>query len=104
MNSVSWLLRSGRVWPIQVLLLESVLPLFLTTSVEWAAIAYGANGIGAAYTAMYTHQHGDEWAYILNDSTPSMLAVANTAILDKLVKHLPSDAADMASMRCNPSR
>ncbi|MBT6526885.1 MAG: AMP-binding protein [Euryarchaeota archaeon] len=67
--------------------------LILDNSVEWAAMAYGANGIGAAYTAMYTHQHGDEWAYILNDSAPSMLAVANTTILDKLVKHLPSDAA-----------
>ena len=67
--------------------------LILDNSVEWAALSYGANGIGAAYTAMYTHQHGDEWAYILNDSAPSMLAVANTAILDKLVKHLPDDAA-----------
>ena len=38
-------------------------------------------------------RHGDEWAYILNDSTPSILAVANTGVLDKLVKHLPADAA-----------
>ena len=67
--------------------------LILDNSVEWAALSYGANGIGAAYTAMYTHQHGDEWAYILNDSTPSLLAVANTTVLDKLVKHLPADAA-----------
>ncbi len=67
--------------------------MILDNSVEWAALSYGANGIGAAYTAMYTHQHGDEWAYILNDSTPSMLAVANTGVLDKLVKHLPDDAA-----------
>ena len=67
--------------------------LILDNSVEWAALSYGANGIGAAYTAMYTHQHGDEWAYILNDSTPSLLAVANTGVLDKLVKHLPDDAS-----------
>ena len=67
--------------------------LILDNSVEWAALSYGANAIGAAYTAMYTHQHGSEWAYILNDSTPSLLAVANTAVLDKLVDNLPSDAA-----------
>ena len=42
---------------------------------------------------MYTHQHGSEWAYILNDSTPSLLAVANTGVLDKLVDNLPNDAA-----------
>ena len=29
--------------------------LILNNSVEWAALSYGANGIGAAYTAMYTH-------------------------------------------------
>ena len=67
--------------------------LILDNSVEWAALSYGANAIGAAYTAMYTHQHGSEWAYILGDSTPSLLAVANTAVLDKLVDNLPSDAA-----------
>ena len=67
--------------------------LILDNSVEWAALSYGANAIGAAYTAMYTHQHGSEWAYILNDSTPSLLAVSNTAVLDKLVDNLPNDAA-----------
>ena len=67
--------------------------LILDNSVEWAALSYGANAIGAAYTAMYTHQHGSEWAYILGDSTPSLLAVANTAVLDKLVDNLPGDAA-----------
>ena len=52
--------------------------MILNNSVEWAALSYGANGIGAAYTAMYTHQHGTEWAYILDDSTPALLAVADT--------------------------
>ena len=66
--------------------------LILNNSVEWAAIAYGANGIGAAYTAMYTHQHGQEWAFILNDSTPSMIAVADTTVLDKLVENMPKEA------------
>jgi len=66
--------------------------LILNNSVEWAAISYGANGIGAAYTAMYTHQHGQEWAYILNDATPALLAVADTTVLDKLVANMPADA------------
>jgi long-chain acyl-CoA synthetase len=65
--------------------------------VEWAALSYGANGIGAAYTAMYTHQHGSEWAYILNDSTPSLLAVADTAVLDKLVANMPDEASGWPS-------
>ena len=67
--------------------------LILDNSVQWAALSYGANAIGAAYTAMYTHQHGSEWAYILGDSTPSIIAVANTTVLDKLVDNLPSDAS-----------
>ena len=67
--------------------------LILDNSVQWAALSYGANAIGAAYTAMYTHQHGSEWAYILGDSTPALIAVANTTVLDKLVDNLPSDAS-----------
>ena len=67
--------------------------IILDNSVEWAALSYGANAIGAAYTAMYTHQHGSEWAYILGDSTPAILAVANVKVLDKLVDNLPSDAS-----------
>ena len=71
--------------------------LILNNSVEWAALSYGANGIGAAYTAMYTHQHGTEWAYILGDSTPALLAVADTAVLDKLVANMPSEASGWPS-------
>ncbi len=67
--------------------------LILDNSVQWAALSYGANAIGAAYTAMYTHQHGSEWAYILGDSTPSLIAVANTKVLDKLVDNLPAEAS-----------
>ncbi len=67
--------------------------IILDNSVQWAALSYGANAIGAAYTAMYTHQHGSEWAYILGDSTPSIIAVANTAVLDKLVDNLPGEAS-----------
>jgi len=67
--------------------------IILDNSVQWAALSYGANAIGAAYTAMYTHQHGSEWEYILGDSTPSIIAVANTAVLDKLVDNLPGEAS-----------
>lgn len=58
--------------------------IIVDNSVEWAALSYGANALGAAYTAMYTHQHGKDWAFILADSTPSVVAVANTEVLDKL--------------------
>ena len=71
--------------------------LILKNAVEWAALSYGATGIGAAYTAMYTHQHGTEWAYILNDSTPALLAVADTTVLDKLVANMPSEASGWPS-------
>ncbi|MED6337736.1 MAG: AMP-binding protein, partial [Candidatus Thermoplasmatota archaeon] len=67
--------------------------LILDNSVQWAALSYGANAIGAAYTAMYTHQHGAEWAYILGDSTPAILAVAGPETLDKLVDNLGDDKA-----------
>jgi len=71
--------------------------LILNNSVEWAALSYGANAIGAVYTAMYTHQHPDEWAYILNDSAPSLIAIQNSATLDKLIKSMPADAAGWPS-------
>ena len=67
--------------------------LIVDNSVEWAATAVAANAVGALYTAMYTQQHGKEWAYILGDSTPSMAVVASTAVLDKLVASMPDDAS-----------
>ena len=66
--------------------------LIVDNSIEWAAVAYGANAIGAAYTAMYTHQHGKDWAYILEDSTPKAVVVANTEILDKMCASLDDNA------------
>ena len=66
--------------------------IIVDNSVEWAALSYGANALGAAYTAMYTHQHGKDWAYILADSTPKVVAVANTEVLDKLCGALEDDA------------
>ena len=67
--------------------------LIVDNSVEWAATAVAANAVGALYTAMYTQQQGKEWAYILGDSTPSMVVVASTAVLDKLVASMPDDAS-----------
>ena len=66
--------------------------IILDNSVEWAALSYGANALGAAYTAMYTHQHGKDWAFILDDSTPKVVAVQNTGVLDKLCDALDDDA------------
>ena len=67
--------------------------LIVDNSVEWAATALAANAVGALYTAMYTQQRGKEWAYILGDSTPSMVMVANTTVLDKLIEAMPDDAS-----------
>jgi long-chain acyl-CoA synthetase len=67
--------------------------MILDNCVEWAAASYAANGLGAAYTGMYTHQHGAEWAYILGDSTPSIIILRDAEILDRLVEHMPADAA-----------
>lgn len=67
--------------------------IIVDNSVEWAATAYGANAIGAAYTAMYTHQHGEDWKFILNDSTPKLLLIANPEVLDKLVEVMPAEAS-----------
>ena len=68
------------------------LAIILDNSVEWAALSYGVNGLGGAYTAMYTHQHGSDWAFILSDSTPKAVAVQNTAVLDKLCDALDDDS------------
>ena len=65
--------------------------IILDNSFQWAALSYGANALGAAYTAMYTHQHGKDWAYILGDATPKVVAVANTEVLDKLCDALDED-------------
>ena len=62
--------------------------MILNNSIEWAAISYATNSLGAAYTAMYTHQHGSEWSYIIGDSSPSVLIAADTDVLDKLCEHL----------------
>ena len=65
--------------------------LIVDNSVEWAACAYGGSAIGVAYTAMYTHQHGKDWAFILEDATPKVVVVQNTEVLDKLCASLPAE-------------
>ena len=72
--------------------------IILDNSVEWGALSYAGNAFGAAYTAMYTHQHGSEWSYILNDSTPSIVAIANSECLDKLVDNHGDDASNSQRM------
>ena len=72
--------------------------MILNNSVEWAAMAYAANSLGAAYTAMYTHQHGAEWAYIIGDSEPSLIVVADTDVLDRMVEHMPDKADGWPTM------
>ena len=71
--------------------------LIVDNSVEWAATAYGGNAIGAAYTAMYTHQNGGDWRFILDDSTPKVVVVANPEVLDKLIDHMPAEASGWPS-------
>ena len=66
--------------------------MILDNCVQWAALAYAANGLGAVFTAMYTHQNGAEWAYIIDDSGPSLLACADTKVLDRLVESMPASA------------
>ncbi len=64
---------------------------------EWAAIAYATNKIGAAYTGMYTHQHGEDWKFIIGDSTPTVIVVADTGVLDRLIANLSENAAEWPS-------
>ena len=66
--------------------------MILNNSVEWAATSYAVNALGAAYTAMYTHQHGSEWDYIIRDSTPSVLVAADTDVLDRLCEHVGDES------------
>jgi long-chain acyl-CoA synthetase len=66
--------------------------IIVNNSVEWAATSYAANALGAAYTAMYTHQHGGEWAYIIADSEPTVLVAADTDVLDRLCEHMPAES------------
>lgn len=68
--------------------------IIVDNSVEWAATAYGANALGAAYTAMYTHQNGSDWRFIIDDSSPKALLIANPEVLDKLVDNMPESADD----------
>ncbi len=54
--------------------------------VEWAVLAYGCFGLGAAFVPMYEAQHEKDWEFIVNDCDAKVLVVANKAILDKCKK------------------
>lgn len=58
--------------------------------VEWAAGAYAAFGLGAAYVPMYEAQQESEWHYILNDSGAKLVLGATEEIAAKLVAMKPS--------------
>jgi long-chain acyl-CoA synthetase len=57
--------------------------------IEWAAIAYGAYGLGAVIVPMYESQMEKDWDFIVRDSELKVLFVANSDILRK-VKDFPS--------------
>jgi long-chain acyl-CoA synthetase len=76
---------------------EERIALITENCVEWAASAYAANRLGAAYTGMYTHQHGSDWKFIIDDSSPTIIIVANTDVLDRLIANLSDKAEDWPS-------
>jgi len=76
---------------------EERIALITDNCIEWAAAAYAANRLGAAYTGMYTHQHGSEWKFIIDDSSPTIIIVANTGVLDRLSANLSDKAEDWPS-------
>ena len=67
--------------------------MIMDNSTQWAAIAFAANRLGAVYTAMYTHQSGADWAYILADAEPHVVVIQSAALLERLVEHMPDDGA-----------
>ncbi len=52
--------------------------------VEWVALVYAVWQLGAVVVPMYEAQKPDEWAYIIRDAAPKVLAVANTRVRDLL--------------------
>jgi len=79
--------------------------MILDNCFQWAALAYAVNGLGGVFTAMYTHQNGAEWAYIIDDSGPSMLACANTRVLDRLAgREHARHRRRLAGSRHHPAR
>ena len=51
-------------------------------SVEWAAAAYAAYGLGASFVPMYQAERPNEWQFILADCSARAVFVANTATYD----------------------
>jgi long-chain acyl-CoA synthetase len=60
------------------------LAIIANNRVEWAVAAYAANGLGGAVVPMYEVQHAEEWEFIINDCSATVLLVANKKILAKI--------------------
>ena len=58
--------------------------LIANNRLEWAAIAYGCYGLGAALVPMYESQHDREWAFIARDAGCKLLLAGTRSIHDKL--------------------
>ena len=61
------------------------LAIIADNSVEWAATAFAAYGLGVAIVPMYEAQLDKEWIYILKDCGAKAVLCASAAIRDKLV-------------------
>jgi long-chain acyl-CoA synthetase len=55
-------------------------------SVEWAALAYAAYGLGAALVPMYESQNEADWEYIVRDSAIKLLYVGSLGIFDRTAR------------------
>ena len=61
------------------------LAIIADNSVEWAATAFAAYGLGVAIVPMYEAQLDKEWVYILQDCGAKAVLCASAAIRDKLI-------------------
>ena len=53
---------------------------------EWAMVAYGAYGLGAAVVPMYEAQSVANWQYVVGDSGAKVLFVASNGILKRIAE------------------
>lgn len=67
--------------------------------VEWAVLAYGCFGLGAAFVPMYEAQLDKEWEFIVRDCEAKALVVANKAILEKC-KRLLAEVPTLKKIIC----
>ncbi len=61
--------------------------------VEWAVAAFSTYQLGASFASMYESQTADDWRYILEDSTPTVLIVSNPDLyrnVESIARSIPS--------------